>query len=245
MPAASASRLARTAPPSGATSASGVASASRLARVLRTGRDLSERDRRDLSERCRRDLNEREVSREGAGRWGGRAQGCPTRRSPVWRPAQTDPCQGRHTGTPPDPARHRRDEWGETGADGRAASINRPAAYRQIGSHLTTTAARATGHGSPHLQLVGSGDRRLRRRLRDSPGRLRRRARPQRAGWRRFRDSPGRLRRRARPQRTRQARPQRAGSRDLSDQTRHPRAMSKALQSMPDGANDRTDASRP
>ena len=27
--------------------------------------------------------------------------------------------------------------------------------------------------------------------------------------------------------------------------TRHPRAMSKALQSMPDGASDRTDASRP
>jgi len=36
--------------------------------------------------------------------------------------------------------------------------------------HLTTRAARATGRGSPHLQLMGSRDRRLRRRLRDSPG---------------------------------------------------------------------------
>ena len=68
--------------------------------------------------------------------------------------------------------------------------------------HPDTRAARASGRGSPHQQRMGSRDRCLRRRLRDSPGRLRRRARPQRTGRRRLRDSPGRLRRRPRPQRT-------------------------------------------
>jgi len=72
------------------------------------------------------------------------------------------------------------------------------------------------------LFVLGLGDRRLRRRLRDSPGRLRRRARPQRAGRRRLRDSPGRLRRRARPQRAGQARPQRTRRRDVSDRVARP-----------------------
>ncbi|CAL8971845.1 hypothetical protein TESS_TESS_00325 [Tessaracoccus sp. O5.2] len=72
-----------------------------------------------------------------------------------------------------------------------------------------------TRPGAPHRarpQRAGLGDRRLRRRLRDSPGRLRRRARPQRTRGSRPQRTRG-----SRPQRTGRARPANGAGRDLSE----------------------------
>ena len=100
-------------------------------------------------------------------------------------PTPTDPRRG--TPLPrPQPARHR-PSGSRPARDGvvsrRPAGSGRP--HPPLRQHL----------GRRHLTRI-QGDRRLRRRLRDSPGRLRRRARPQRTGS-------------ARPQRTGSARPQR------------------------------------
>ena len=79
---------------------------------------------------------------EGGGRQGGTAQRCPTRRSPNRHPAQADP-----TPTPPcrptpgTRQRHRRNECGETGDEGRAASTARPHTDRQPETRPWTTAA--------------------------------------------------------------------------------------------------------
>ncbi|CAL8977311.1 hypothetical protein TESS_TESS_01316 [Tessaracoccus sp. O5.2] len=180
--------------------------------MLRTGRDLSVRGRRrlrdspgccavgrDLSERGRHDLSGR-VARPQR-RWGfPRGGGTVGRlRAVMPNPTITQLASRLDQPDPGPPHRHAPEPAHATvgtSVGRREPTLGRPRLLNPSQSvsrreHPTTTAARATGHGSPHLQRMGSRDRRLRRRLRDSPGRLRRRARPQRTGRRRLRDSPG------------------------------------------------------
>ena len=186
----SASRLARTAAPSGATSANGWARPQRAGGAASASVGIPARGW-DGGAAARRDAQRED-----------HPTGVPPRRTCA---RAAPPARTR---TRP---RHRRNMCGETGTDARAASTTRPPQRCQpnrtpgdkgrpsVGSRLPTPSADGVKGSTPTASAS-----RLARVLRTGRDLSER-------GERRLRDLPERLRRRARPQRTRQSRPQRTG----------------------------------